>query len=174
MLRARERLENMSNTRFRGASGWRWLWVTLLVILLDRLTKVLAVHKLTLYVPVRIFSFFNFTLAYNKGAAFNFLNEASGWQAWLFSSLAIIVSIGILIWLKKTSVFQRWVCIALSLIMGGALGNLWDRLQYGYVTDFIEFHVSDWRWPAFNIADSAICIGAAMILWDMIKKKNKI
>lgn len=166
MLKVKAKRESMSNSHFKAASGWRWLWVALLVVLADRATKLLAFYTLTLYSPQRISSFFNFTLAYNKGAAFSFLNDASGWQMWLFGSLAVLVSVSILIWLRRLSSLQRWMSVALSLIMGGALGNLWDRIQYGYVIDFLEFHMSTWSWPAFNIADSAICVGAFMIIVD--------
>lgn len=154
-------------------SGWCWLWIAALVLLLDRLTKYLALHTLEAYQPVSIFSFFNFTLAYNKGAAFNFLYSASGWQTWLFGTLAIVVSIGILFWLKSLTFKQRWMSIALSFVLGGALGNLSDRLSYGHVIDFIEVHLSNWYFPAFNVADSAICIGAIMIILDALVKKHQ-
>jgi len=159
-----------------ASTGWRWLWIAVLIVLLDRLTKYLAVHFLVPFEPLRIFSLLNLTLGYNKGAAFGFLNNASHWQTWLFGTLAVLVSIALLIWLKNLSSKQRWMSIALTLIVGGALGNLCDRILYGYVTDFIEFHFSHWSFPAFNVADSAICVGAFMVLFDALflqKKQNR-
>jgi signal peptidase II len=157
------------------STGLNWLWVSVVVILLDRITKMLALKHLTLYQPLEVFPFFNLTLAYNKGAAFSFLNSASGWQVWFFAVIAIVISLGLLIWLQRLSYKQYWLCIALTLIIGGALGNLWDRIHYEHVIDFIELYVSNWHWPAFNIADSAICIGAVMLFIEMffVKKESK-
>lgn len=152
-------------------SGLRWLWVAVVVFALDRFTKIVALTKLTEYLPWPVMPFFNLTLSYNTGAAFSFLNTASGWQKWLFGSLAAIVSIVLIVWLKKISYQQRWLAIALALIIGGALGNLCDRIVYGFVIDFIDFYISHWHWPVFNIADSAICIGAAMLFWDAVRSR---
>ncbi len=154
-------------------TGLRWLWVTLLVILCDRVSKYLALYYLPPYAQVPVFQHFNLTLAYNKGAAFSFLDSANGWQTWLFGAIAILVSIGLLIWLTRLSFRQRWLCIALALIIGGALGNLSDRFLYGYVIDFLDFYWNDWHWPAFNIADSAICVGAMMLFLDAVKGQKK-
>jgi len=153
-------------------TGIRWLWVTLVVIGLDRLTKNLAQQHLTAYEPMQIMPFFNFTLAYNKGAAFSFLNSAPGWQAWLFGVLAVGISAALVVWLTRLSYKQRWVSIALACIIGGALGNLWDRLLYGHVIDFIDLYVKTLHWPVFNLADSFICIGAFMLICDAILKKE--
>ncbi len=155
------------------STGLSWLWITVIVLILDRITKVLAQKYLTAYVPLPVLPFFNLTLAYNKGAAFSFLRSASGWQVWLFGGIAALVSLGILIWLYRLSVKQYWLCIALTLVVGGALGNLWDRVSWGHVTDFIELYYANWYWPAFNIADSAICIGAFMLLCEAICKQKK-
>lgn len=152
-------------------SGLRWIVVSIIVIILDRLTKFMALRGLTEYVPYKITSFFNLTLSYNKGAAFSFLNQASGWQMWFFGGLAIIVSVALLIWLSRISYRERWLSIALALIIGGALSNLIDRIYYGHVIDFLQLHVANWYWPTFNVADSAICIGAFMLLWDAMRKK---
>lgn len=146
--------------------GLVWLWVTVLVIALDQLTKYLAQQNLGYHQPVNLFPSFNFTLAYNKGAAFSFLSDASGWQRWFFTVIALGVSIVIVVWMKKLTVRERWLAIALSLILGGALGNVWDRMTLGYVIDFIDVFYGDWHWPAFNIADSAISIGATMLIID--------
>lgn len=167
MLMVKVKSENMLK-QLKISSGWGWLWITLIVLLLDRFSKELALHFLQAYTPLPVTSFFSFTLAFNKGAAFSFLDSASGWQTWLFGCLAIVVSIAIIIWLKLLSFRQRWMGIALSLVLGGALGNLWDRICLGHVIDFIDFHISPWYFPAFNIADSAICIGALMILCDAL------
>ncbi len=152
----------------KKSTGLRWLWVTLIVLILDRITKYLALKNLPPYAEVSVMPHFNLTLAYNKGAAFSFLNAASGWQTWLFGAIALLVSLGILVWLFRLSARNRWLCIALTMIMGGALGNLSDRLLYGYVIDFLDFYASNWHWPAFNIADSAICVGAFMLFWDAV------
>lgn len=149
-------------------SGLRWIWVAVLVVILDRITKTLALKNLMAYTPVKVMPFFNLTLAYNKGAAFSFLNSASGWQTWMFGGIAIGMSVILLIWLSKISVKQKWVSVALCFIIGGALGNLWDRLMYGHVIDFIQWYVGEWYWPVFNIADSAICVGATMLLLDAV------
>lgn len=159
--------------RKQSGTGLHWLWVTLVVLVLDRVTKYFALHYLPPYAEVPIIKYFNLTLAYNKGAAFSFLGSASGWQSWLFGSIALAVSIGLLIWLGKLSSRQRWLCISLALVMGGALGNLSDRLLYGYVIDFLDFYAGNLHWPAFNIADSAICVGAVMLLLDAVFSRKK-
>lgn len=156
-----------------SSTGLSWLWIAVLVFILDQASKYLALAFLDEYQPHPVMPFFNLTLAYNKGAAFSFLNNASGWQTWFFGMLAIVICVGILIWLKRLSYQQRWLSIALSLIVGGALGNLVDRVHYGHVIDFIELYVSYYHWPVFNIADSAVCIGAFMLFWDAIFVKKK-
>lgn len=145
-------------------TGLVWLWVSILVIVVDRLTKMWVVDHLIAYEPLQIFSFLNLTLAYNTGAAFNFLNGATGWQNSLFTSLALVVSGAIVWWLAKLPARERWQCIALSLIMGGALGNAWDRQSYGHVIDFLDFHWLNWHFAVFNVADSGICVGAFMLV----------
>ncbi len=154
-----------------SSTGLRWLWVAVVVFILDRISKYLAMSFLTDYEPLVITRFFNFTLSYNKGAAFSFLDQASGWQMWFFGGLALVVSIGILIWLSRLSSRQRWLSISLAMIVGGALGNLFDRINYGQVIDFIQLHVSHFYWPVFNIADSAVCVGAFMLFLDAWPKK---
>jgi len=153
-------------------SGLRWLWVTIIVVILDRLTKSLAQKYLIAYTALPVWSFFNLTLVYNKGAAFSFLSSASGWQAWLFGGIAIAVTVFILQWLYRLSYQERWVSIALTCIAGGALGNLSDRILYGHVIDFIQLHVGELYWPAFNLADSAICLGVVMLGVRMVKKEG--
>ncbi len=154
------------------STGLRWLWISVFVLVLDRITKAAVLKHLTAYTAVPVMPSFNLTLQYNTGSAFSFLDNASGWQIWMFGGIAILVSIAILVWLKRISASQRWLGIALAFVVGGALGNLWDRFSYGHVIDFIDLYVGNWHWPIFNIADSAICIGAFMLLWDAAFSKN--
>lgn len=148
----------------------KWLWLSALVILLDLGSKALASHYLALYEPVPVFPGFNITLMHNTGAAFSFLSDAGGWQRWMFTAIALLVSVAIIIWLKRLSPAQTLLAIALALILGGALGNVWDRITLGYVVDFIQVYYERWAWPAFNIADSAISIGAALLIIDSFRK----
>ena len=152
----------------REPSGWRWLPVTLVVIGLDQLVKLWIVEHLVLYRTVRLLPVLDITLTYNRGAAFSFLAEASGWQKWLFAVLAVAVAAGITLWLRRLNGRAKWMlCLSLTLIMGGALGNLIDRLRIGHVVDFILAHWHRVYFPwAFNLADSAITVGAALLLID--------
>jgi signal peptidase II len=153
----------------------KWLWLSVLVIVLDQITKFLASHYLQLHVPVDLIPGLNLTLMHNTGAAFSFLSQAGGWQRWFFIILATGVSIAIVFWLIKLSRGQRWVACALALILGGALGNLYDRILLSYVIDFIDVYYRTYHWPAFNIADSAITCGAVMLIIDAVffSHKNK-
>lgn len=149
---------------------WRrlhWLWIALAVLLLDQWTKGLVAGSLRLYEQIELLPFFNITLAYNEGAAFSFLAGAGGWQRWFFSIAAVVASVVILVWLLRGR-DGPVVATALSLILGGALGNLWDRIVLGHVVDFLDFHWAGWHFPAFNVADSAITVGAALIIIDML------
>ena len=150
-----------------AASGWRWLPVALLVIVLDQVAKAWMVHHFVPYERMPVLPVLDIVLTYNSGAAFSLLAEASGWQRWLFVVLALAVSAMLLGWLRRLSaaVHGRLAC-ALCFIIGGALGNMIDRLTTGRVIDFIYFH---WRYhyfPAFNLADSAITVGAVVLLAD--------
>lgn len=145
-------------------SGLCWLWVAVLVLLVDYGSKMWVMSNLSLYEPLVILPFFNLTLAHNTGAAFSFLHSASGWQNMFFITLALVVSFVILRWLATLPRSNRWLSIALSLVLGGALGNVWDRVTRQYVVDFLDFHIDDWHFAIFNIADSAICVGAVMII----------
>ncbi|MFV2056682.1 MAG: signal peptidase II [Thiohalomonadales bacterium] len=151
----------------------KWLWVTAVVVLVDLYTKSVASDLLILHQPVNIFAGFNFTLMHNTGAAFSFLSDAAGWQRWFFSIVAIVVSAIIVLWLKKLSNDQVWLAIALALILGGAVGNVYDRLTLGYVVDFIDVYYGSAHWPAFNIADSAISVGAVMFIIDAIRNPKQ-
>lgn len=142
----------------------KWLWLSTLIIISDQLTKVAASHYLTLHDPVPVTPFFNLTLMHNTGAAFSFLSDAGGWQRWFFTVLAIAVSGAIVYWLKNLSREQRWQAASLALILGGAIGNVIDRVRLGYVVDFIQLYYESFYWPAFNIADSAITVGAVIFV----------
>jgi signal peptidase II len=149
-------------------TGLWWAWVALVVIILDRCTKMLMLHFFDLYESMRVTKFFNLTLTYNRGAAFSFLNSAGNWQSKFFGIIASGISIVLLIWLLRIHRQQRWSGIAVAMVLGGALGNLLDRLCYGHVIDFIQLHVSHFYWPVFNIADAAICAGAFMLVIETI------
>jgi signal peptidase II len=157
-----------AGTGARQPSGLRWLPVTLAVIALDQGIKLWIVAHLALYGTVRLLPVLDITLTYNRGAAFSFLAGASGWQKWLFAGLAVVVAAGIVHWLGRLNGrAQRLLCLSLTLIMGGALGNLIDRLRIGHVVDFIIAHWHGVYFPwAFNIADSAITVGAMLLVVD--------
>jgi signal peptidase II len=142
-----------------------WLALSALVIALDQLTKYFAVELLEPYKAQAVIpGVLNWTLAYNAGAAFSFLHDAGGWQRWLFTVLAIAVSAVLVIWLRRTDRGEWRTALPLALVIGGALGNLIDRARFGQVTDFIEVYYQQWSWPAFNVADSAISVGAVLLI----------
>lgn len=149
-------------------SGLRWLWLALLVFVLDIGTKLLVMNTIGYGYANRIelLPFFNLVYVHNYGAAFSFLSDAGGWQRWFFSIIALGVSGLLMYWMRISSVSQRRINIAYALIIGGALGNLFDRLVHGYVIDFLDFYLGSSHWPAFNLADSAICVGAALVVLD--------
>ncbi len=151
--------------------GLVWLWLTLLVVILDQWTKFLAETHLVYLDPVPVIPSFNLMLAYNTGAAFSFLSDAGGWQRWFFTVLKLVISGVIIYWLYTLKPQQKWLAIALALILGGAIGNVWDRIQLGHVVDFIQLYYQSWYWPTFNIADSAICVGAVIFIIDSFRKQ---
>ncbi|MFT7054016.1 MAG: signal peptidase II [Psychromonas sp.] len=153
-------------------SGLRWLWLAAIMLVLDQLTKYWTIQSLDLYESYQIFSFFSFTHARNYGAAFSFLGDAGGWQRYLFTGIAIIVSSYLVYLLKKNSSSERWINCAYALILSGALGNVVDRVMLGYVVDFLDFDLGFYRWPTFNIADIAIFIGAAMMIFESLFAKQ--
>ncbi|MDT8321361.1 MAG: signal peptidase II [Xanthomonadales bacterium] len=144
------------------------LLVTVVVILLDWQTKQWASTSLDLYRPLAVFPGFNLTLAHNYGAAFSFLSDAGGWQRWFLTVLAAGVSLVMLIWIFRLSRSEWLTALALSLVLGGAIGNLIDRVQLGYVVDFIDVYFGEWHYPAFNIADSAITVGVILLLMEAL------
>lgn len=147
---------------------WMWLLVSVAVIVLDWHTKQWVSSALELYRPREVFSWLNITLAHNYGAAFSFLSDAGGWQRWFFIVLASVVSVVLLVWLFRLP-RREWVSgLGLSLVLGGAIGNLIDRVQLGYVVDFVDVHMAGWHYPAFNVADSAITCGVILLLADTL------
>lgn len=150
-----------------------WVWLALLVIAVDLISKVLAESYLTYATPVHILPVFDLTLLYNKGAAFSFLASQGGWQRWFFTAIALGVSLVLLLWLKRLPRSAKWLPIAIALILGGALGNLIDRIVYGHVVDFLSFHWQGMYFPAFNVADSAITLGAIMLVIDAVLESKR-
>ncbi|MGR8952074.1 MAG: signal peptidase II [Gammaproteobacteria bacterium] len=142
----------------------KWLWLSLLAVVLDQGSKLAVDASMRLYESIPIIPYLNLTYVHNTGAAFSFLSEAGGWQRWFFSALALAISIGITIWLARLQKHETLLAAALALILGGAVGNLIDRVAYGYVIDFIDVYYQNWHFPAFNIADSAINLGVFLLL----------
>jgi len=170
-------IEMIKQKYFTGldVSRLKWLWLAALTILLDFGTKQMAEHFLQYAQPVYVLPVFDLTLLYNRGAAFSFLANESGWQRWFFTLIAMGVSAALTVWLMKLKPSERMLSAALALVIGGALGNLYDRLVYGHVVDFLHFHWGESYFPAFNIADSAITLGAGLLLIDSVflEKKRK-
>ena len=150
----------------------KWGWLSLLVIVLDQFTKYLAETLLVMHQPVAVLPSFNLMLTYNTGAAFSFLADAGGWQRWFFLVLGTVISAGLLVWLYRLKPSEKWLALALALILGGALGNMIDRVWLGQVIDFIQLYYERWYWPAFNIADSAISVGAVLLVLDSLRTKR--
>src|SRR5664280_626073 len=142
----------------------KWLWLSLLAVVLDQGSKLAIAGSMQLYQSIPVMSYFNLTYVHNTGAAFSFLSEAGGWQRWFFAGLALVISIVIAVWLTRLKQHETLLAVALSLVLGGAIGNLIDRLAYGYVIDFLDVYYQTWHWPAFNIADSAITLGVILML----------
>lgn len=159
---------NQSAATAQTNKAWAWLLFSALVIALDLWTKQIATESLTLYRPIEINSWLNMTLAHNYGAAFSFLSDAGGWQRWLFTGLASVVTVVLVVWLLRLPAKEKLMAAALSLVIGGAVGNLIDRIINGYVVDFIDVFYQGHHWPAFNVADSAITGGVILLLIDGI------
>lgn len=148
----------------------KWLGVAAAVLVLDQLTKYAVSRTFALHEVVEVTPFFNLVLVYNRGAAFSFLSSAAGWQRELFIAIAVAACF-LIAWLMRKHSEQALFCLALSLILGGAIGNVVDRVLLGAVTDFLDFHAFGYHWPAFNVADSAISCGAALLIWDALRGK---
>ncbi|WP_406664382.1 signal peptidase II [Gallaecimonas sp. GXIMD1310] len=155
------------------STGLRWLWLTAVVIAVDLATKYAVLHHFALFERKVITGFFNLTYVRNYGAAFSFLSEAGGWQRWLFTGLAIAVCLALLIWMRRLPAKDFLQAGGSALVIGGALGNLYDRMIHGFVVDFLDFHLGQWSWPAFNVADSAICMGAVLLVLASFRKDEK-
>jgi signal peptidase II len=163
------------STPSAGAAGPRgreavWWAVAVAVVLADHATKWLASELMSARPPVVVTPFFNFVLAHNTGAAFSFLAEGSGWQRWLFAGIAVAAAALISVLIRRHAE-QRLFCAGLALILGGAIGNLIDRLARGHVVDFLQLHAGGWYWPAFNVADSAITVGAVLVVLDSLRSR---
>lgn len=161
------------NTENQHNSTWRWLILSALIILGDQLSKYWVQQYLALNVPVPIFSWLNFTLAFNPGAAFRFLGDSGFWRIIFLSGLSFFVSLYLIIWLLRLARSQVLLCFSLSLIIGGAIGNLIDRLRFGYVVDFVDFHLGAWHFATFNVADSAISVGAFFLIVTLLFGKKE-
>lgn len=151
--------------------NYYWIFITVLIFALDRVTKMLVIQHLQFDTPVHVLPMFNLLFTFNAGSAFGFLNQAGGWQEWLFSGIAVAVSIFLIIWqFKIDAKHHAWLKIALALVLGGTLSNLFDRIVYHQVIDFIDIYFRQWHYATFNLADSAICMGAIMLIIDTIHK----
>ena len=149
-----------------------WLGIAMIIVLLDQLSKITLSRMMVFGQSDTITSFFSLVMVYNRGAAFSFLADQPGWQRYFFAGVSLLASL-LIIWMLKRHSGQRLFCWAMTLILGGALGNLIDRIAYGYVIDFLDFHVGGFHWPAFNVADSAITLGAVLFILDELRRVNR-
>ncbi len=149
-----------------------YLILVVILLLLDQLTKLWVLQTFQPYEVVSVFPVFNLTLVFNPGAAFSFLGDAGGWQRWFFIGLTSVVSVVLLVWLFKLRLHERLTGLSLAMILGGALGNLTDRIRLGEVVDFLDFYWQQWHWPAFNLADSSITLGVVLMLIASWKSKE--
>ncbi|WP_286235259.1 signal peptidase II [Thalassotalea sediminis] len=154
-------------------SNLKWLWLTLICLVVDQITKHWVANSMDLYQSIEILPFFNITYAQNTGAAFSFLADQGGWQRWFFTTIAVVASVIFFVWLLRVPKNQTKLVIALAFMLSGAMGNLIDRALFGYVIDFLDFHVNGYNWPTFNIADSVIFIGAALMIWDSFTQETQ-
>ncbi|CNC24209.1 signal peptidase II [Yersinia pseudotuberculosis] len=148
------------------STGLRWLWLAVVVVILDISSKQWVMAHFALYESVPLIPFFNLTYAQNFGAAFSFLADKSGWQRWFFAGIAIGISVVLMVMMYRSTAKQRLINCAYALIIGGALGNLYDRLVHGAVNDFLDFYINNWHFPTFNLADVAISIGAVLVIFE--------
>lgn len=157
-------------------TGLRFLWISVIAVIVDQWTKNAVVDGMDLYQSIQLTGFFNLTYVHNYGAAFSFLYDAGGWQRYFLTAVALVVSAVIVWWLRQSTKEQVLLPVAFAFILGGAIGNVFDRIVYGYVIDFLDFYYGTYHWPAFNVADSVIFIGAVLLIIDMFKNKeaNKV
>ena len=158
----------MSSVTTRNLCALQWLWLSLAIVVLDLGSKALASSMLSYNLPISILPIFDLRLLHNTGAAFSFLASEAGWQRWLFVAIAVVVSVLIVHWLRQTEPEQKIQAFGYAAILGGALGNLFDRTVHGYVVDFLSFHYAGWYFPAFNIADVGITLGAIALIVDAL------
>jgi signal peptidase II len=153
-----------------------YFMISIVTIILDQVTKWIASANLAMHDPVPVMPSFNFTLMHNYGAAFSFLSNAGGWQRWFFTIVAAVISVVLIVWIVRLKPHEKWLGIGLSLVLGGAIGNLIDRVSYGYVVDFIQWYYDRFYWPAFNIADSAIFVGTGILLCStfFVKEEQEV
>lgn len=153
-------------------TGLHWLWLSVAVIIIDQITKYLIVQNIEYSSIVRLLPFLNLTLIHNTGAAYGFLGEFGIWASLFFIATAAVISLVLCWWLYRLPRENKWMGISLALILGGAIGNLIDRILYGYVVDFVHFHLTTWSFAIFNVADAAITIGAVMLIIDIFRGKT--
>lgn len=168
-MRDNEPISLFSALRFKTRLPLGWYRFAVVLVIVDQLSKLWVTATFEYNVPKVILPVFNLTLHHNTGAAFSFLHDAGGWQRWLFSAIALVVGAVLAVWMARLKRGQTLLMTSLALVLGGALGNVIDRLRFGYVVDFISVHYGDYYFPTFNIADSAISIGAALLLLDMVR-----
>lgn len=146
----------------------RWYSLAVLIVVLDQLTKQWVSSSFSYGESLELLPFLNLTLVHNMGAAFSFLSDAGGWQRWFFAIVSLIVSVVLIVWLSRLPARQYLLATALSLVLGGAIGNLWDRVFLGYVIDFVDIFYQKYHWPAFNVADTAITVGAILLILESL------
>lgn len=166
-------MPEINNEKMPNQSALLWLWLSLLVVVLDQVTKLWVASSLQYNVPVAVLPGFDLRLLHNEGAAWSFLATAGGWQRWFLTVLAIVVSIILVVWLSRIKQRYCLLAVALALVLGGAIGNVIDRVIYGYVIDFIDVYYQSWHWPAFNLADSAISLGAIILIIDALRGQHE-
>ena len=154
-------------------SGLRWLWLGVIFLIIDQVTKLWVAANFELFETVAVIPMFSFTYVHNEGAAFSFLGSAGGWQRWFFTAIAVVISSLLLYWMRALDKSEKLLAIAYSLVLSGAIGNLIDRVSYGYVIDFIHLYYESYQWPVFNVADISICVGAGLIIFEAITAKDK-
>ena len=170
---ATKKKSSISTVHKSGASMTPWLGIAFIIILVDQLTKITVNRLFTYGETLPVTSFFNLVLVYNPGAAFSFLGDQGGWQRWFFTAIGV-VAVGFMLYMLKKNPGQRLFCWALALILGGAVGNVIDRIAYGHVVDFLDFYWRGWgHFPAFNVADIGISIGAVLFIVDELRRVNK-
>jgi signal peptidase II len=147
-----------------------WIVIAIIAFILDRVTKTMVLNNLQFHEPVNVLPILNLFFTFNAGSAFGFLNSAGGWQEWLFIGIATIVSVSLVIWQNRIDTTHIWLKIALALILGGTLGNLYDRIFFHHVIDFLDFYFKQWHFATFNMADTAICTGALMLAVNTFHK----